>query len=85
MAIPNHSHLKLTINLTGQHQFLVTFPIHHQQLKQQQQQPSEKVMRMACNEMTTSGKKSLIFSQILKTSCSRKMYGDQAAKLACGF
>ena len=49
-------------------------------------------MRMACNKMTTNGKRGfdlfdqiLIFDQILSTSCSRKMYGDQTAELACGF
>ena len=30
-------------------------------------------------------KEALIFYQILSTSCSRKMYGDQTAELACDF
>ena len=30
-------------------------------------------------------KEALIFHQILSTSYSKKMYGDQTAELACGF
>ena len=40
---------------------------------------------MACNEMTTNGKKALIFYQIFSTRCSRKMYGDKTVELACGW